>query len=84
MRFKTRHRLLKEAKGVAYVLPALFFLALFTLYPMIDAVRTSLYNWNLTGRKKYIGFYNYKKLFRRFGKSSAIRCSTLYLCYQQR
>lgn len=63
MKSKTRHKLFKEAKGVAYVLPALFFLALFTLYPMFDAVRTSLYNWNLTGRKKYIGFYNYRKLF---------------------
>ena len=59
----TRRRLSQEIKGVAWTLPALVFLILFTLYPMINAIITSFYNWNLTGRKKYIGFYNYQKLF---------------------
>ena len=30
---------------------------------MVNAIITSFYNWNLTGRKKYIGGYNYQKLF---------------------
>ncbi len=55
--------LLREIKGVAWTLPALIFLGVFTLYPMINAVITSFYNWNLTGRKKYIAGYNYQKLF---------------------
>lgn len=56
-------KLLNEVKGVAWTLPALSFLIVFTLYPMADAIITSFYNWNLTGRKKYIGIYNYQKLF---------------------
>lgn len=63
MKAKTKRMLAREAKGVVWTLPALFFLVLFTLYPMVNAVVTSFYNWNMTGRKKYIGIYNYKKLF---------------------
>ncbi len=63
MKARTKRLLAQEVKGVAWTLPALIFLVLFTLYPMVNAVITSFYNWNLTGRKKYIGIYNYKKLF---------------------
>lgn len=62
MKARTKRLLMHEVKGVAWTLPALSFLLLFTLYPMVNAVITSFYNWNLTGRKKYIGLYNYKKL----------------------
>ena len=63
MKTGMKRRLAQEARGVAWTLPALVFLILFTLYPMINAFVTSFYNWNLTGRKKYIGTYNYQKLF---------------------
>ncbi len=63
MKARTKRQLAQEARGVAWTLPALVFLLLFTLYPMVNAIITSFYNWNLTGRKKYIGTYNYQKLF---------------------
>ena len=63
MKAGVKKRLAQEAKGVAWTLPALTFLVMFTLYPMANAIITSFYNWNLTGRKKYIGGYNYQKLF---------------------
>lgn len=63
MKTGVKKRLAQEAKGVAWTLPALTFLVMFTLYPMVNAIITSFYNWNLTGRKKYIGGYNYQKLF---------------------
>lgn len=63
MKVGVKKRLAQEAKGVAWTLPALTFLVMFTLYPMVNAIITSFYNWNLTGRKKYIGGYNYQKLF---------------------
>lgn len=63
MKAGVKKRLAQEAKGVAWTLPALTFLVMFTLYPMVNAIITSFYNWNLTGRKKYIGGYNYQKLF---------------------
>lgn len=64
MKASFRSALIREAKGVVWTLPALTFLGLFTLYPMVNAIITSFYNWNMTGRKKYIGIYNYQKLFR--------------------
>ena len=63
MKAGVKKRLAQEAKGVAWTLPPLTFLVMFTLYPMVNAIITSFYNWNLTGRKKYIGGYNYQKLF---------------------
>ena len=63
MKTGVKKRLAQEAKGVVWTLPALTFLVMFTLYPMVNAIITSFYNWNLTGRKKYIGGYNYQKLF---------------------
>ena len=58
-----KKRCLQECKGIAWTLPALVFLMAFTIYPMLNAVVTSFYNWNLTSKKKFIGLYNYKKLF---------------------
>ena len=63
MKAGIKRQLKQEIRGVMWTLPALVFLVLFTIYPMFNAIITSFYNWNLTGRKKYIGFYNYQKLF---------------------
>lgn len=63
MKNKTRKLLNTEAKGLAFVFPAFVLLILFTLYPMLNTVGTSFFNWNLGGRKKYVGTYNYQKLF---------------------
>ena len=61
-----RKALRRELKGLAFVAPAFIGLLVFTLYPMVNAVINSLYNWNMGGRsaKKFVGLYNYRKLFR--------------------
>ncbi|MDY4610918.1 MAG: sugar ABC transporter permease [Sphaerochaetaceae bacterium] len=53
----------QEVKGLVFVVPAFSFLAIFTLYPMINAILNSFYNWNLGGRKRFVGLYNYQKMF---------------------
>ena len=46
-----------------FYLPALAILLIFILVPFIQAVRTSLYNWNgFSPTMKYVGFDNYKSL----------------------
>jgi alpha-glucoside transport system permease protein len=40
--------------------PALFLLALFLVYPSIETIRVSFYNWNST---TYVGFQNYISAF---------------------
>ena len=63
---KWRKEIRREMKGLLFVLPAFLGLIIFTLYPMVNAIVNSLYNWNLGGKsaKKYIGLYNFIKLFR--------------------
>lgn len=44
---KRRKALRRELKGLAFVAPAFIGLLVFTLYPMVNAVINSLYNWNM-------------------------------------
>ncbi|MBO4836467.1 MAG: sugar ABC transporter permease [Clostridia bacterium] len=51
-------------KDFACVMPALFFLALFVYYPLLDLVRISFTNWNLLKDDyAFVGIKNYKWLF---------------------
>ncbi|MEG0901941.1 MAG: sugar ABC transporter permease [Clostridia bacterium] len=60
---ETKKRLQREGAGIAWTMPAFLFLIIFTIYPMLNAIVTSFYHWNLTSKKKFIGLYNYQKLF---------------------
>ena len=51
-------------KDFICVMPALFCLALFVYYPLLDLVRISFTNWNLLKEDyKFVGIKNYKWLF---------------------
>ncbi len=78
---KRRKALRRELKGLAFVAPAFIGLLVFTLYPMVNAVINSLYNWNMGGRsaKKFVGLYNYRKLFRN-DEIYLILSNTLRMC----
>lgn len=45
------------------VLPAMTFLVLFILYPMINLVYLSFFDYSLLGQKTFIGLDNYRALF---------------------
>ena len=49
--------------GFAYIVPALLFVAAFTLYPLGQLFWTSLHNWSLLGGNKFIGFGNYLRAY---------------------
>jgi len=57
--------------GLALVTPALVFVVVFVIAPLIIAIYISLTNWPLIGGYHFIGFENYIKLFQdpAFGKS---------------
>lgn len=49
-----------------FILPAMIFLSVFVLYPVINMIYLSFTNWNLvSATKKMVGFTNYSYLFRR-------------------
>ncbi len=70
-----------ELKGVLFVLPALILLGVFCIYPMLYAVRVSLYNWNMTSPMRYVGFYNYTKFFSNRTAIKALVATLKYVLY---
>ncbi len=46
-----------------YILPALAFYLLFTLFPLGQTVKLSLYAWDGVSPREYVGFANYRELF---------------------
>jgi sn-glycerol 3-phosphate transport system permease protein len=69
------HRL----KPYLYLLPAFFFLTIFTLFPIGSAVRTSLFKMNLSNPKgSFIGLGNYASLIGNETFNQVLQNSTLY------
>jgi raffinose/stachyose/melibiose transport system permease protein len=58
---RRRHRA-PAAHGVLFLLPALVVVALFTLYPLVDILRLSLYRWDGYGPQHFIGLGNLRAL----------------------
>ena len=54
--------------GWLFLLPALTTYGLFVLWPLVNSVRYSLYDWDGVGPRKWVGIANYRA-------SSAIRRS---------
>ncbi|MGX6978156.1 carbohydrate ABC transporter permease [Vagococcus elongatus] len=46
-----------------FIIPGLFFYALFVVYPIFSAAQISLFKWNGIGEKVFVGFQNYIELF---------------------
>ena len=50
--------------AAVFLLPVLFFLITFIVYPIIDTFHTSLYKWNgISADKTFVGMQNWKTLF---------------------
>jgi multiple sugar transport system permease protein len=54
---------MRPATGFLYVLPALLFVGLLTLYPFGQLVYMSLHNWSLLGGASFVGLRNYVRAF---------------------
>ena len=56
---------MKRSKKVFWVflLPALIIYVVFMMYPLLDSLRLSFYDWNGYGTKTFVGLANYQKLF---------------------
>jgi len=46
-----------------FILPALLVIIVFRFYPIIEAIRMSLFNWGIAGPLKYVGLGNFVRLF---------------------
>lgn len=79
MNYRARRAITREAKGIGFVFPALLFLAVFCIYPMCFAVRTSFFSWNMTSVMKFVGFRNYEKFFSNKSALSALGTTFKYV-----
>jgi multiple sugar transport system permease protein len=53
----------RKLVGLAYVAPAVVFVAAFTAYPLARMVWMSLHDWSLLAEPRYIGFDNFTRAF---------------------
>jgi multiple sugar transport system permease protein/cellobiose transport system permease protein len=49
--------------GYVFILPFLLFFVVFNLYPILYSLWLSFFDWNGIGRKTFVGFSNYARLF---------------------
>lgn len=65
--------------GLAFVLPALVFFAVFNFYPMLRALVLSLTDYNLLADPKFIGLGNYAALLNDARFLTALRNTAFYM-----
>jgi ABC-type sugar transport system permease subunit len=67
-------------KGYLYILPALLFLAVFTLWPTIYSVILSFQRWDfLSTTRPFIGLTNYQALFTSAEFRNSLQLTSLYV-----
>jgi multiple sugar transport system permease protein len=49
--------------GYVFILPALIVIIIFRLYPILQAVRMSFFNWGIAGPLEFLGLKNFTRLF---------------------
>lgn len=52
-----------KARPYLMIAPCMAFLAVFTVYPVVNMVYLSFFDYNLLTEKKFVGLQNYKRMF---------------------
>lgn len=76
---RRKKRLRYTLTVLAFLLPSAIPLAMFTLYPMVGALWTSLHEWNLLAPMQWVGFDNYVHLFQDSDTQRAFLNTLTYL-----
>ena len=53
---------IKKYLAYFFVMPSIFLLFVFTLYPIMNLIYLSFFDYNLIGKKKFVGWKNYSSL----------------------
>ncbi len=49
--------------GILFIIPAIGFLLVFNIYPLLRAFYLSFHNWSLAGAPEFVGFSNFIRMF---------------------
>jgi multiple sugar transport system permease protein len=79
----TQHGMTLKAKLVgpwakyAFILPGMIWVLIFTIFPLLDSLRLSFYNWQIGVPPQFIGFSNYQEVFQDYQFWAALRVTAL-------
>ena len=59
---KTSRKIAENVSSYVFLLPWMIILFVFTLYPFVEGIRMSLYDYSIT-KQTYVGLENFRKLF---------------------
>jgi ABC-type sugar transport system permease subunit len=76
---RLRQRQARTLTAYAFMTPSLFILALFVIWPMVSAFRTSFTDYSVFGDEHWIGLGNYAKLLRDSSFHNALVNTTYYV-----
>lgn len=71
----------EKIRPYIYILPAMFFLGLFVIYPLIDVVVRSFQKWNMITEPTWVGWANYAYNFQRAEFQDAILHTIIYAVF---
>ena len=71
----------EKIRPYVYILPAMFFLGVFVIYPLIDVVIRSFQKWNMITEPTWVGWSNYAYNFRRTEFKDAIVHTLTYALF---
>ncbi len=80
----TRHGLggKRRASGYLYILPAVVFIGLFLVYPLIKAGQYSLLSWDGVGLARYVGGFNWEQIYiNPVERGSLVNAATLFIFF---
>lgn len=60
---KKNYKIWETLRPYVMVAPCIAFLSVFTVYPVIDMIKMSFYDYNLISPKKWVGINNYIRMF---------------------
>jgi multiple sugar transport system permease protein len=72
-----RARLVGPWAKYAFILPGMIWVLAFTIFPLLDSLRVSFYNWQLGIPEQFVGFSNYQAVFQDYQFWAALRITVL-------
>ena len=71
----------EKIRPYVYIAPAMIFLAIFTVYPVVDMIIRSFQKWNLVTDPTWVGLKNYEYIFGRKEFINAIQNTIIYAIF---
>lgn len=76
-----RKRVSSKLSPWLFLMPAMIIFAVYVLYPIVDSISISFYQWDGLGPKTWVGLANYRELFQSSEFYTALKNNFLWLIF---